>query len=280
MYTPTCLWENKTNAHSGQATVFFPLCLRQVCSIKWHYVWRKNKKTVLNTTHDIIISIIILSARQNTDSDTCPYRLCYTWGLSAQGTYHTLNVKFTVQFKVWSVLHPICQKFFHLADDGPFRAFSFFKRRSLTTSSPRLSPPNDWFCDVLGFVLAARQCLKLLNISDLRHKPLMMVALPAGLQHVQGGTSTGTFGGGCWTLAHVCQSGLSTPFSVASSLNLWGRYHVCSVTSWSPAAEARGNCFRYRCQAGDWDCIGSTVFMSHLAWQWSPTLGDWIISVH
>ena len=62
------------------------------------------------------------------------------------------------------------------------------------------SSPGKWWCDVLGFVsCACRSCHKLLNISDLRCKPPVMVALPAGLlnhftllhNHVQCSTSTG-----------------------------------------------------------------------------------------
>ena len=101
--------------------------------------------------------------------------------------------------------------------------------------------------------------------------------------HVHGSTPTGVFKGECQPLTH---SSLGFPFHfsffVASSLNLWGWWHVWSVTPWGNPVDGRGDCFHLHCQDGGWDCKSCTVFNGwwlHLAWQWSPTMtGLWWLS--
>ena len=62
-------------------------------------------------------------------------------------------------------------------------------------------------------------------------------------------------------------------FSVGSSLNLWGWWHVwfdCHLLRQSSMVD----CFHYYCQVGGWNCLPG--WLSHHAWQWSPTLtGLW-----
>ena len=59
-----------------------------------------------------------------------------------------------------------------------------------------------------------------------------------------------------------------------------------TVTCWDNPAEGMGNSFHLHCQAGGWNCIGSTVFMNSnhnlLDSEAPPWLvfGDWAISVH
>ena len=109
------------------------------------------------------------------------------------------------------------------------------------------------------FMRECCDCLKLHNTSDLpRSKPLVRIALPTSLnllchfrslRHVQGSTPTEVFDGGWQPLTH---SSLGFPLHlsvfVASSLNLWGWWHV-----WSDCQLLRqfsmGDCVHLHCGA-------------------------------
>ena len=71
------------------------------------------------------------------------------------------------------------------------------------------------------------------------------------LRHVLGSTPTGVFEGGCWPLMH---SSLGFPFHffVASSLNLWGWWHV-----WS-------DCHLLRQSSGEHGCMTSSTSLLKL----------------
>ena len=112
---------------------------------------------------------------------------------------------------------------------------------------------------------ASMQCFQLLNTSDLlRCKPLMMDALPASLS-----AQSFSFTPACpgqylhssferRRLTIDIYTSLGFPFYsslfVASSLNLWGRWHCgLTVASWGKPVEGMGDCFHLHCQAGGWD---------------------------
>ena len=86
-----------------------------------------------------------------------------------------------------------------MAISRPFKEDRLALRLSMPLSSGRSMVRCPWLC-------ARRQCLKLLNTSDLpRSEPLVRVSI----RRVQGCTSSGVFKGGCRTLAH---SSLGFPF--------------------------------------------------------------------
>ena len=141
-------------------------------------------------------------------------------------------------------LHPISQKFpqsrlwsgsnVRLIDDGPL---SSFQGRSSSAFLPRLSPPGDRWCDVLGFVPAGsfyfyfififKSSSTLQIFREASHlwgllcPPVYLLSHFPALQHVQGNAPTGVFQGGCQPSTHS-SLGFPFPFSlfVASSLNL------------------------------------------------------------
>ena len=117
-----------------------------------------------------------------------------------------------------------------LTDDDPLSSFQRFL-------FPCLSPPGERWCDVLGFVPAgsvssssAPQIFQdTSHLWGLLCPPVYLLGRFPSLRHVQDSTPTGVFEGGCRPLTHS-SPGLSFHFSlfVASSLNLWGWWHVLS----------------------------------------------------
>ena len=93
---------------------------------------------------------------------------------------------------------------------------------------PSLSPPGDSCCDVLGIVsmcahsAASSSKHKIFQDASYLWWPLCPSVYPLSFPwlHVQGSTSTEVFKAGMSSI-HTCQSGLSIPLFVASSVNLW-----------------------------------------------------------
>ena len=102
---------------------------------------------------------------------------------------------------------------------------------------PRLSPPDDRWCDALGFVLACRvSSFSILQIfREASHlwgllcPPVYLLDHFPLLQHVQGSPPAGGLEGECRPSTHFS---LGFPFHyslfVATSWNLWGWRHVRS----------------------------------------------------
>ena len=148
---------------------------------------------------------------------------CNTWPL----------VQFSsIQFKMVSVLSekPICapprlSEFSPASPLNRFQCSSDWRWPSHLLSMeivkrflfPRLSPPGDRWCDVLGFVPAGSvsnsSTLKLFqeasHLWGLHCPPVCLLVHFPPLWHVQGSTSTGVFEGGRRPLTH---SGLGFPF--------------------------------------------------------------------
>ena len=141
---------------------------------------------------------------------------------------------------------------------------------------------GDWWRDVLCFSCAHVQCLKLLNASDdlPRRKPQVVAALtPASLYtyiysiiFLHSGMyrvvyiSTRVFEDGCRIFSDTCSLDFHFSLFVASSMNLWGWWHMrsdCNLSTvlWQSSGGHMGVCFQFHphCQAAGWD---RTVFMN------------------
>ena len=134
---------------------------------------------------------------------------------------------------------------------------------------PRLTASGYRWCDVLGFVPAGSSSLQQLKQVTCESCRFARQSICSVVSLHCGGMSRS------WALEFsekvdvdhrqiplwASQSIFQWLFE-ASSLNLWGWWHVWSVTSWgNPAAEGMGDCFHLHCQNGGWDRIGCTVFM-------------------
>ena len=140
-------------------------------------------------------------------------------------------------------LHPVSQKFpqrclwngssVRLTDDGPLSSFQ--GRSSSTSFFPRLSPPGDRWCDVLGFVpegsVSSSSTFQVFrdksHLCWLLFRPVYLLGHFHSHQHVRGSTTTAVFQHGCQTLAYASLGFLlHCSLFVASSLSLWGWRHV------------------------------------------------------
>ena len=141
-------------------------------------------------------------------------------------------------------LHPVSQRFLQrclwndssvsLIDDDPL---SSFQGRSSCASSFHASPPDDRWCDALGFVPAGSvSSFSILQIfGEASHlwgllcSPVYLLGHFPSLQHVQGSTPAGVFE---WERRPSTHFSLGFPFHyslfVATSWNLWGWRHVRS----------------------------------------------------
>ena len=172
------------------------------------------------------------------------------------GTVFRLTVQFIFQDGIFALgkAHPVCRKFpqrhlwngsiVRLNDDGPLSSFQ--GRSSSASSFDTSGRPGDRWCDVLGFMPVGSFWSSTLQIFreasrlwELLCPPVYLLGCFPLLRHVQGSTPTGVYEDGCRPLTH---SSLGFPFHfslfVASSLNLWGWWHVlsdCHLLRQSPA---------------------------------------------
>ena len=130
--------------------------------------------------------------------------------------------------------------------------------------------PDDWWCDVLGFVPAGSvsSSSTLQIFRDVRNswwllcRPVCLLGYYLWLLYIKGSICTGDLEGGCRTL---CQPILPARWICVED-------DIIYVVGLS-LPEAMFDYFY--CQAGGWDRIGFIVFhgwWSQLAWQWNPTL--------
>ena len=158
----------------------------------------------------------------------------------------------SVQFKMVSMRSemPICApprlsevsptlplKRFQCLSDWRWPSLVLSRKIVLRLLFPHLSPPDDRWCDALGFVLAGSvSSFSILQIfreaSQLRGllcPPVYLLDHFPLLQHVQGNRPAGVLEGECRPSAHFS---LGFPFLyslfVATSWNLWGWRHVRS----------------------------------------------------
>ena len=133
--------------------------------------------------------------------------------------------------------------------------------------------PDDWWCDVLGFVPAGSVSSSSTHqiFRDVRHSwwllchPVCLLGYYLWLLYIKGSTSTGDLEGGCRTLTFF-----RFKFLLFSAISCGCRgWHNYVVGLSLPGAV----CDYFYCQAGGWVRIGFTVFYgwwSHLVWQWKP----------
>ena len=196
-------------------------------------------------------------------------------------------------------LHPVSQKFpqhclwngsnVRLIDDGPLSSFQ--RKIVQRLLFPRLAPPGDRWCDVLGFVPAGSVSSFSALLRDASHLwgllclSVCLLGHVPSLRHVRGSTPTGVFEGGCRPSTQFTL-GFPFHFSLFCSKLIESEQMTACVVSWGNPVEDMGDCFHLHCQAGDRDRIGCTFFVDGsctlLDSEAPPWLvfGNWAISVH
>ena len=186
-------------------TIFSPLSP----FVSWRYIWdlctfARKCKTFIRmsmggggcrwvgrgaTLHELL-NVNIMHDSLYSCTFICPLFADALYECNGTKTYFS-----SVQFKMVSMSSekPICAppslsevspmlplKRFQCSSDWRWPSLVLSRKIVLRFLFPHLSPPDDRWCDALGFVLTGK-CLKLNTSSFPRSKPLVRVALPASL---------------------------------------------------------------------------------------------------
>ena len=173
-------------------------------------------------------------------------------------------------------LHPVSQMFPQRClrnSDWRWPSLVISKKIVQSFLCPRLCPPCDRWCDVLGFVPAGSvsNCSTLQIFRDASHlwgllcPPVYLLGHFGSLRHIQGSTCTHRIFRRWRSTIGTFQSGLpDRRFIFCSKFIESVRRRTCVVwlsplEAINPAGSWVTACFLFHCQAGGWDGIGRTV---------------------